>query len=251
MLLGFVWKGFGFLFTSDRIEQNFACFLIFANVSADRVKLIWGKIWSSHGGDSSSSGLWRRVVMWWGTKMRDSLDLWNVCILPHHYTASQPRRTRIDMVWINKRKYVIFLCCFVYFTFNSSLLITLILSRFHLFNFWPFCHLSLLFCYIFVYSLIFPLFVEFSPPSFIAFFYMFLYLYIILPTYFSSVSFFSHFSNFFLCFYFFISFCLYLIFFLIFSSFVFIPSSSAYLCIFISLNNCGILRKAHVSLSIL
>jgi len=48
---------------------------------------------------STSSGLWRRIVLWQDIKVSEvhggSMDLWNAGILPQHYTTSQS--TRLDM----------------------------------------------------------------------------------------------------------------------------------------------------------
>jgi len=51
---------------------------------------------------SRSSGLWRRVFLWYDANVPchpedgGSMDLWNVGILPQHYTVSQLRRPRLE-----------------------------------------------------------------------------------------------------------------------------------------------------------
>jgi len=50
---------------------------------------------------SWSSGFWCRVVMWLQPECGGSKVLRNIGVLPHHYTASEPRKSRLKFssIW--------------------------------------------------------------------------------------------------------------------------------------------------------
>jgi hypothetical protein len=78
---------------------------------------------------SWSSGLWRRVVLWYDTKVSEvysedggCMDLRNIGILPHHYTASQPRRPRLELSRCESLKTrICFLCLWTYIKVSKVL----------------------------------------------------------------------------------------------------------------------------------
>jgi len=73
------------------LQSSLICFQNY-----DKQEWNWCVIWGFHGGEDSASPF--------GFKSGNggSIDLWNVGMLPQHYTASQPRRLKKEASWISE-----------------------------------------------------------------------------------------------------------------------------------------------------